>query len=101
MKKRFIVAIVTILMALTLFSGCGEKEKVTQSKAEVTETTTMGNYYLYETNDRQKYLYFLETLDESKYQVVDISIGYYGTSVTGEYINHYAVTYRTIEEIEN
>lgn len=97
MKKRIIVTLVSSAMALSMLSGCG-KEKVTQSTTDVSKSTTLGKYYLYETTDAQEYLAFLETYDKSRYEVVDISIGYYGPSITGNYLNHYAVTYRDIEE---
>ena len=97
MKKRFIV---TIVMTSVLVTGCGPKAKTTQSSTNVSEKNTLGNYYLYETMETQQYLNFLETLDESKYEIVDISIGYKNRSLIGKYINHYAVTYRTIEKIE-
>lgn len=92
MKKRIIVTLVAGVMALIMFTGCGET--ITQSTSE----TTLVKYYLYETNDAKEYLTFLETFDESKYEVVDISIGYDGRSITGTYLNHYAVTYKDIEE---
>ena len=97
MRKRFIAIVVAIIIAFGVLTGCGGA-KITQSSTEVEETrTTVGKYFLYETLERQEYLNFLEGLDRSKYEVEDISIGYYGTSITGDYVCHYAVTYKTIE----
>jgi len=98
MKKRIVMLMLTLMISVSSLTGCGNKTQITQSSTDADNSTTVGNYFLYETSSRQEYLSFLETLDESKYEIIDISIGYYGQSITGQHINHYNVTYRVIEE---
>lgn len=93
-KKRFITLLIAIVMIATLFTGCGEETKTINSKKEV---SVVGSYSLFQTTDVQEYLTFLETFDESKYEIVDIS-----TSITADYgygsSEFYMVTYKTIAE---
>lgn len=92
-KKRFITLLIAIVMVATLLTGCGETTETITSKKDV---SLVGSYSLFQTEDVQEYLSFLETFDESKYEIVDISTsiatGYNGS---GEY---YMVTYKTIAE---
>lgn len=98
-KKRVITLLIAIVMIATLLTGCiGDKSKITQSNKNVDEATALGNYFLYETKESEDYLSFLENFDDTKYEIVDISIGYNGTTATGKHINLYAVTYRAIAE---
>ncbi len=97
MKKKILVLLIALLSVVNI-NGCGPSTKVTQSKVNLPEYTTSGNYFLYETSERDEYLNFLEIFDDEKYELIDISIGYYGTAISGEYINHYAVTYKLIEQ---
>lgn len=94
MKKRIIALLITLITIITL-CGC-ETSTITQNvreeiqKEPVTEVV-YGNYFLFETRDEQEYLNFLEDLDETKYEIVDIS-------VNGHYV-YYDVTYK-VKEIE-
>lgn len=99
--KRKILALLIVLLSVVNINGCGHSTKVTQSTVNLPEYATSGNYFLYETKDRMKYLSFLENMDYDKYEIIDISIGYYGTGFDGDYVNHYAVTYKLIENNDN
>ena len=91
-KKRFITLLLAIIMIATLLTGCGKKsETITSEK----NATIAGSYKLFQTKDVQEYFAFLETFDESKYEIVDISTsmaspGGHGSS------EFYMVTYKTI-----
>lgn len=99
MKKKILVLLIALLSVVNI-NGCGSSTKVTQSTVNLSEYSKSGNYFLYETKERDEYLNFLETFDDEKYELVDISIGYYGIGKSGDYINHYAVTYKLIEKGE-
>ena len=96
-KKRFITLFIAIVMISALLTGCGPDSRTTQSTKKVDEATALGNYFLYETEEREEYLTFLETFDNSKYEIIDISVGYTGKSVKYGYMTLYSVTYITIE----
>ena len=84
----------TVSTVAMLLSGCGEKTETIHS--ETTTQTTTGSYSLFRTTEVQDYLNFLETFDDTKYEIVDISTSMsIGTGVSGEF---YIVTYRTITE---
>lgn len=93
MTKRIITLLIAIVMVATLLTGCGETTQTITSEKSV---LVVGSYSLFQTEDVQEYLSFLETFDESKYEIVDIStsmaVGYNGS---GEF---YMVTYKTIAE---
>lgn len=94
MTKRVITLLVAILMVAALLAGCGEEttKTVTSSKAE----TVTGSYALFQTEDVQEYLNFLENFDETKYEIVDISTSMdSGYQESGEF---YMVTFKTIAE---
>lgn len=66
---------------------------VTYKECEDTkDTNARYKYSLYETEDEQEYLLFLEGIDD-EYEIVDISTGTYAFQYTGPY-NVYIVTYR-------
>jgi len=90
MTKRVITLLVAILMVAALLAGCGNKETITSEKSE----TGTESYALFRTDDVQEYLNFLENFDETKYEIVDISVND-GGAVTDEW---YFVTYKQIAE---
>lgn len=73
MKRRIhIFLLVLILILLTVFiSGCGSNMK----PKYIEKTIESGKYLLYETNDGNRYLQFLDSFDNEKYEIVDISYG--------------------------
>jgi len=90
MTKRVITLLVAILMVTTLLVGCKKTETINSEKSE----TDKESYKLFRTDDVQEYLNFLENFDETKYEIVDISVND-GGAVTDEW---YFVTYKQIAE---
>ena len=78
-STRIVVLIVILILSTLLLSGCIEETR------HLDEKTEAATYFLYETNDSNKYLKFLENFDGSTYELVDISV------VRG---NWFYVTYR-------
>ena len=69
--KMTIFAIIFVLCIIIL-SGC-----INQNKPEyLDEKFEFGNYYLYKTDDPNRYLQFLESFDNTKFEIIDISYGY-------------------------
>lgn len=94
MRKRFIVAVVAIVMTLGLFTGCGPR---TETIYNENATQNVGSYAIFQTQDAQEYLKFLENFDETKYEIVNISTSLYGTRMHGS-DEFYMVTYKVIEK---
>lgn len=92
MKKKIVVLLCTLSAVGMLLVGCGETTGTIYS--EVTTEKTTGSYSLFRTKDVQEYLNFLETFDETKYEIVDISTSMYTTAHDGSG-EFYIVTYRT------
>lgn len=100
MKKRILMLLIVCMVVMS-FSGCGADTKITKSGDSVKEIPiSSDNFILYETLERDEYLSFLNDFDDSKYGVLDVSIGYYGRGLK-DYINHYAVTYADLKTIES
>ena len=81
--KRFIAFFIAIVIICNMFTACSY---TISSKEENQEGE--GNYHLFVTMKDQEYLDFLETLDETKYEIVDISL----------HNDYWHVTYKDIEE---
>lgn len=96
-KKRFITLLIAIVMVGTLLTGCGEEEKTKTITSNKT-VSVAGSYSLFQTEDVHEYLSFLETFDESKYEIVDISTSMEKNSQYGGSMEFYMVTYKTIAE---
>lgn len=99
MKKKVLMLLVVCVLVVSM-SGCMPGTKTTQSKTgteSTTSTISSGTYFLFETMNRDEYFSFLENFDESKYEIVDISVTNRSYN-TSEYINHYAITYKVAEE---
>lgn len=92
MKKRIIALVGAILMLTMVLCACESTEIINSQTSENNE----GNYWLFKTCSEKEYLNFLETFDETKYEIVDISIndGYYASD------EYYFVTYKTTQESE-
>ena len=89
MKKRFIALFCFLLICSTVLSGCSGVTETINS-----EQTQVGSYSLFQTTEVKEYLSFLENLDETKYEIVDIS-----TSMCRSQSNEfYMITYKTISE---
>ncbi len=86
-KLRIILLGVCLVLIVFLLSGCMEIDET----IHLEETSEAGRYFLYRTNDDNKYLKFLENFDEDKYEIFDISFGS-GDDLKEEVI--YVVTYR-------
>lgn len=93
MKKRMIMLLCTMSTVALLLSGCGEITETIQS--ETTTQTSPCSYSLFRTTDVQDYFNFLETFDDTKYEIVDISTSLFKSHGSSEF---YIVTYRTITE---
>lgn len=92
MKKRIIALFCSVLVVIVLLSGCSRTETI---HSETTKTS-VGSYSLFRTTEVQEYLSFLEELDETKFEIVDISTS---MCVTGNGSNEfYIVTYKTISQ---
>ena len=81
--KRFIVFFITILIVCGLLTACSY---TISSKNE--QIGGDGKYHLFVTIKDQEYLEFLESFDETKYEIVDISHSN----------DYWHVTYKNIEE---
>ena len=98
--KAIGVGVLVLIVVLLTLAGLNEKPnnvqegEATYQYAEI--ITNDAHYQLFKTKDVQEYLNFLESFDETKYEIVDISTSMkIGTSVSGEF---YMVTYKTIAE---
>ncbi len=93
MTKRFITLFIAIVMIATLFTGCeGETTIITGEKTDV------GSYSMFETCNMREYLSFLENLDETKYEIIDISTSMGNYSKYEGSAEFYMVTYKKIAE---
>ena len=98
--KAIGVGVLVLIVVLLTWAGLNEKPnnaqegEATYQYAEI--ITNDAHYQLFKTKDVQEYLNFLESFDETKYEIVDISTSMkIGTSVSGEF---YMVTYKRIAE---
>lgn len=88
--KMTIFAIIFVLCIIIL-SGC-----VNQNKPEyLEENFEFDSYHLYKTNDHSRYLQFLENLDNTKFEIVDISYGYNTHIDESDKHEKFLVTYRS------
>lgn len=83
MKKRFILLISLLLFALSLTS-CTSETTITPPPPK--ENTN--NYFVFQSKKSDDYIQFLETFDNSMYEIVDISVGFSKFDYT------YAITYK-------
>lgn len=94
MKKRFITLLMALLVVVSMLTAC--KPKKTETIYSQNTNEVRGSYILFQTEDAQIYLNFLEEFDEEKYEIVDISTSMYvGTNQSAEF---YMVTYKVVGE---
>lgn len=89
MKKRFTLLISLLLFTL-LLTSCSPETTITPPPPK--EDTN--NYFVFQSTKSDDYLQFLETFDNSMYEIVDISVGFSKFNYT------YAVTYKKITSYE-
>ena len=97
MKKWIIVTLFIVIVAWVLLSGCGEKteaQTITSQTSVKTETftETQKTVEVFSSIKKDEYTQFLETSDESGYEIIDASI------YTDKYFIYYTVTYRKIKQ---
>lgn len=92
MKKRTIALLSCLLVIFTLLLGCSPDTSEQPLDASIYEDAqySVGSYSLFKATDPREYLNFLDSLDESKYEVVDISIYHRNLGIV------YIVTYKSI-----
>ena len=88
--KTLVLLLILSLSVLILLSSCVRVDQT----IHVDETAETARYYLFQNNDANQYLQFLENFDEEKFEIVDISVS------CGQYISTendilYSVTYRS------
>ena len=69
-STRIVVLIAILVLSTLLLSGCVEET------LHLDEKTEAATYFLYETNDSNKYLKFLENFDDNTYELIDISVAH-------------------------
>ena len=89
MKK--IIALILVLGCLLTLVSCGQDKSSTEEKT-LYEIENVGSYYLYEAKNKKDYLGFLNELDQTKYEIVEISFAF-ANAYKG-----YFVTYKDIEK---
>ena len=104
LKGVGIVVIIVVVMATIVFAAVWLDEKEEKNQAEEKAATynaeiiTNEAYSLFQTNDVQEYLDFLESFDETKYEIIDISTSMEHVSKFTGNSEFYMVTYKTIAE---
>lgn len=89
---------VSILLVVIAFTGCSETTEIIHSdKTQIEHAVEVtGSHILFQTENVQEYLNFLDNFDETKYEIVDISTSMLtGGHRSGEF---YMVTYKVIAE---
>lgn len=95
--KKMIVLFLCVVVVLSVFVGCSPKSSDKYSTTQsTTPEGTPGKYYIFETQDVHIYLKFLETLDQTKYKIEDISTSLQGHRTYGS-DEFYMITYRVLE----
>ena len=101
MKKRIIAVFLGILLVLTLV-GCDSNstEIITlqneKAKSKVIASESVSQIYIYKTKKSQEYLAFLESLDESRNEILGITTCMYTGAYTSD--EFYMVTYKKLDE---
>ena len=93
MKRIFLLGAITVFVISFGVCGCGNKKTEKMSFPKEIES---GSYLLFQTDDVDEYLNFLNRFDEDKYEIVNIDTFVYETS--SNYDNeYYMITYKKIE----
>ena len=91
--KRKITVLIPIFIFMFLFVGCTSDNKKAETK--VTSTITIGDYFLFQTDNADEYLIFLQKFDENQYEIVNIDS--FIRETEKDYNNDYfMVTYKKI-----
>lgn len=95
--KRIFLAVVMIILVFSLV-GCGssqnEQKNVTST---VTSSVAEGSYMLFQTDEVEEYLSFLEEFDESQYEIVNVDTLIRETAFSYN-DDYYMITYKKIEQ---
>ena len=97
MKRIFLLGAITVFVISFGVCGCGnKKENKKTEKMSFPKEIVSGSYLLFQTDDVDEYLNFLNRFDEDKYEIVNIDTFVYETS--SNYDNeYYMITYKKIE----
>ena len=97
-KRRIITLLLAIVMIVTLFTGCSSDRSKSEIITSEKTVTAVGSYAIFQTEEVQEYLNFLENFDETKYEIIDISTSMGRNSQYGGSMEFYMVTYKKIAE---
>lgn len=96
MKRFFLVAIMVVLVFSLVGCSSSENEQKNDTST-VTSSVAEGSYMLFQTDEIEEYLSFLEDFDESKYEIVNIDTLIRETTFSYS-DDYYMVTYKKIEQ---
>ena len=93
MKRELKIVIFAMIFVICtiLLSGCVNRKE----PEYLEENYKHGSYHLYKTNDPNRYLQFLESFDDTKFEIVDISYGYQDHVDEASKHDEFLVTYRS------
>lgn len=89
--KRIFLAVIMMALAL-LLAGCGEKKSSTTTSSK----EALGSYSLFQTDEVDEYLKFLENFDKEQYEIVNIDTFVRETSWNYS-DDYYMITYKKIK----
>ena len=89
--KRVLIIIIIFILCIILLSGCANQN----NPEYLEENFEFGSYHLYKTNDPNRYLQFLESFDDTKFEIVYISYGYQDHVDEADKHDTFLVTYRS------
>ncbi len=90
-ELKIIVFVIIFIICSILLSGCANQN----NPEYLEENFEFGSYHLYKTDDANRYLKFLESFDDTKYEIVDISYGYQDHVDKASKHGEFLVTYRS------
>ena len=91
--KRIFGEVAMIVFVLLLL-GCGSDSRSTEIGTGSSQT--VGSYSLFQTDDADEYLNFLENLDKDQYEIVSISTLFRKTWISST-DDYYLITYKKIK----
>lgn len=91
--KRIFLVVAMIVLVLSLV-GCGSDTK--KSETITSSNETVGSYSLFQTDDVDEYLNFLENFDEDQYEIVNIDTFVRKTAFNYN-DDYYMITYKKIK----
>lgn len=90
-ELKIIVFVIIFIICSILLSGCANQN----NPEYLEENFEFGSYHLYKTDDANRYLQFLESFDNTKFEIVDISYGYQDHVDEADKHDTFLVTYRS------